>query len=203
MIDYRKIFKEYDKGIIGPDKTFISSVVLPVVEIEGRDSIVFQLRSKNLKNQPGEVSLPGGRVDNGETPKEAAIREFCEELESNSNDLDIITELDSYITPTKGIIHCYLGICKNLDLNIKNDEVEELFTVPIDFFKKNEPDIYYNTIKITPSSDFPFDEMNISREYFWGSLKNQVLFYKYGKYIIWGITAQIVRNFVNKLSSMV
>ena len=37
------------------------------------------MRSEHI-SQPGEISFPGGRVEDGETFQEAAIRETCEEL---------------------------------------------------------------------------------------------------------------------------
>lgn len=199
-MNYKKLFNNHKSNFIGTTKINISSVVIPIINIEGEDRIIFEVRSKKLKAQPGEVSFPGGRVDLGETPKNAAIREFSEELSCSRNDVHIVTEISKYITPHKGLIYSYLGLVdENLNLNVKNDEVEELFTVPVSFFLDNEPEEYINKIKTLPSEEFPFDKMNVSKDYFDMVLYNKVIFYKYGSYVIWGITAYIVKNFIDTL----
>ena len=57
------------------------AVLLPLIYDVKTDKyqILYQVRSEHI-SQPGEVSFPGGRVENGETFQEAAIRETCEEL---------------------------------------------------------------------------------------------------------------------------
>src|SRR4029453_11403548 len=41
-------------------------------------SLIFTVRSDALSRHPGEVSFPGGLVDDGETPGDAALREAFE-----------------------------------------------------------------------------------------------------------------------------
>ncbi|MCA9128318.1 MAG: CoA pyrophosphatase [Planctomycetales bacterium] len=43
-------------------------------------SIPLTVRPEHLPDHPGQISLPGGRVELGETHQQAAEREFCEEL---------------------------------------------------------------------------------------------------------------------------
>lgn len=200
MFDFYEIFKEKNPGFIGiRDKTY--SVVIPIIDIDGQQNIIFQIRNKNLKVQPGEVSLPGGRVEEGEKPIEAAIREFSEEMSSSPNKIKIISELDTYVAPVRGIIHCFLAeIDKDIDLDIKNEEVEGVFTVPITYFIKNEPKVFRNRISIQADENFPFDEMSISKKYNWGSYEYPVAFYKIDKIVIWGITANIIWNFSKNLT---
>ena len=51
------------------------SVLIPLIYNNDRWEIIYELRAKDMKTQPGEISFPGGRLENGETFKEAAIRE--------------------------------------------------------------------------------------------------------------------------------
>ena len=54
-----------------------------------------------------------------------------------------------------------------------------------------------NEIKIDPSDDFPYDRIPNKKNYKFAVGKYQVLFYEYKNYVIWGITAQILRSFLN------
>jgi len=201
-------FKNMTTRVISPTYQMYSSVILPVIEMDGEDHILFQLRGSRLKHQPGEVSFPGGRVELGEESETAAVREFCEELEASESQLEIISKIFDYATPTRGFIHCYLArVDKNLDLSISNDEVEELFTVPISFFKENQPRIFKNASVILPDKKLEdsglLERLNIPRKddmtYSWPTLYYDIPFYEYKEYIIWGITANIVKNFIDLL----
>ena len=63
---------------LGIEKDF--SVLLPLIKVKDELHILYEVRSKNLDTQPGEISFPGGMVENGETYKDAAVRETIEEL---------------------------------------------------------------------------------------------------------------------------
>jgi 8-oxo-dGTP pyrophosphatase MutT (NUDIX family) len=57
----------------------LAAVLAPVVESPG-PSLIFTVRSDALSRHPGEVSFPGGLVDEGESPDDAARREAFEEI---------------------------------------------------------------------------------------------------------------------------
>ncbi|MEF1862735.1 CoA pyrophosphatase, partial [Neisseria gonorrhoeae] len=75
-----------------------ASVLIPIIEINNTHYILFEVRSKNLKHQPSEISFPGGKIESGETPYEAVIRETCEELGTFSDNIEVISSLDLLIT---------------------------------------------------------------------------------------------------------
>jgi 8-oxo-dGTP pyrophosphatase MutT (NUDIX family) len=56
------------------------AAVLALVVERPDPSVVFTVRAGDLSRHPGEVSFPGGLVDPGETPAEAALREAREEI---------------------------------------------------------------------------------------------------------------------------
>ena len=68
------------------------------------------MRSEHI-SQPGEISFPGGRVEDGETFQEAAIRETCEELNLVPNQIDIWGEI-GYLIHQGRTIHCFVGKIK-------------------------------------------------------------------------------------------
>ena len=71
------------------------AVLLPLIYDVKTDKyqILYQVRSEHI-SQPGEVSFPGGRVEDGETFQEAAIRETCEELNLIPDQIDIWGEIE-------------------------------------------------------------------------------------------------------------
>lgn len=201
MENIRTKFENYKPRVIGPIGVSYSSVVLPIIENEeGEECFLLQLRSSKLNRQPGEVSLPGGRVEAGESSYETAIREFCEELETDTSKLELICKLDSYFAPLMGLIDCYLALVdKSINLDVINDEVDELFLVPISFFKENKYNEYINNIYMEVDKDLPFEILKIDREYNWGHKKYPVIYWIYENKVIWGLTANIIRNFINML----
>jgi len=69
------------------------AVLVPIIEIDGELNLIFEVRSNSI-TQPGEISFPGGRIEEGESPRKAAIRETSEELLLNKENIEIISELN-------------------------------------------------------------------------------------------------------------
>lgn len=201
MNDLRKQFENYERYIIGPNNSTLASVIIPIIISDNKEYILFEKRSSKLRHQPGEISLPGGKIDLGESPIQAAIREACEELYCNETDIDIITEMDIYLSPSRSIIYSFLSYL-NYDIkknNFNKNEVDHLFLIPLDFFLKNKPDIYKNKICIKPDKNIPFNLISNGKDYRFGNDCYPVPFYKYKNYLIWGITARIIQNFIEKI----
>ena len=67
-----------------------AAVLIPILIRDGKYHVLYEVRSAKLKTQPGEVCFPGGRIEQGETPGEAAIREACEELCITRDQMEIV-----------------------------------------------------------------------------------------------------------------
>ena len=174
-----------------------SAVFIPLVRKDGEIHILFEVRASSLKHRPSEISFPGGGIEEGETPMEAAIRETKEEIGSYPEDIKIISELDLLITPVKYIIHPFAGYLDNIDhMNLNKDEVDHVFMVPLKYLLENHPKKYFNTVQVLPDQDLPFDLIPGNKNYKFENGKSQILFYKYKDYVIWGITAKILYNFL-------
>ena len=57
-----------------------AAVIVALAERPGGPAALLELRSRSLARSPGEVGLPGGRLEPGEVPWEAGLRELEEEL---------------------------------------------------------------------------------------------------------------------------
>lgn len=70
-----------------------AAVIAPLVRRPEGWSLVTTLRTDNLGTHAGQVSLPGGSVDPGESTSAAALREYEEELGAPSTELRLVGEL--------------------------------------------------------------------------------------------------------------
>lgn len=197
-------FNNHEIGINGSEDMKRCSVLLPIINVEGKDNILFEIRNNKLNNNPGEICFPGGLIENGETPKDAALRECFEEIGVGDDGLEIISQLDLYISPNNILIYPFLGIEKDLEeckiikkLLINKDEVEDILLVPIEYLLNYKPEITYSKILNVPGEDFPFHNIIGGKEYKFRDGKYKVIFYKYKGFVIWGMTARILENFLN------
>lgn len=194
----KNIFNNYIPKPIGVENCF--SVLISLVEKDETLHILYELRSKNLERQPGEISFPGGKIERNETQKEAAIRECCEELNLKPENIDLIGAADYLLTPFNYLIYSYVGFLK-VDVNkIKpNEEVEKIFTIPLDYFLNHDPLKHDTYLTNETDEGFPYELIPNGKNYNWRIGKYPVYFYVYEDYIIWGLTARLTYEFIQKL----
>lgn len=176
-----------------------ASVVIPLVEIDNEICVLFEVRAKKLSSQPGDICFPGGKIDNDETPKIAVLRELYEEL--GIEDINIVNELDVLIRYDGMLIHPFLGIINNIKtLKINESEVDSIFYVPLDYLLNHEPLEITSKLVVDRSQNFPYELIVNKENYKFREGRYRSLFYKYNDYVIWGITAEMLKNFLEKLS---
>lgn len=157
--------------------------------------IILQVRAPGLEEQPGDISLPGGMIEPGETPRQAACRELEEELEITKEQYELAAALDIMHTGNL-LIYPFLAIVKEYHGTFNASEVAEIFTVPLRWFRENEPEIYEIRLEVREPEDFPFERIYGGKKYGWRRRTETVLFYQYEERCIWGITAKLLRSFV-------
>ncbi len=185
--------------ILDESARLISSVLLPLVEKAGKCHILFEVRSRNLSRQPGEICFPGGRVEKGDDPDPlvTALRETTEELGISNGDIEVIGPLDILASPLGTLIYPYVGKIKTPDIRPNPREVEELFLVPVDFFLTNPPYTTLVEVGTRYQPDFPLHKVPpIYKEGWQVRTSYPMYFYEYDKYFIWGLTGIILFNFL-------
>lgn len=70
-----------------------AAVLVPIFELDGEARIILTRRAAHLRSHTGEVSFPGGRLDAGETPLDAALREAAEEVGLRVGQAHIVGQL--------------------------------------------------------------------------------------------------------------
>ncbi len=173
-----------------------SAVLVPLIENNGEWDVLFEVRASSLHRQPGEVCFPGGGCENNETYMDAAVRETMEELLIEKEQIDVIAPLDYLETSSGLIVRPYLGILKEYSGTYSEDEVDHVFTVPLQWLLKQQEEHYQCTVYTIPDEDFPFHLVPGGKNYNWRTRKYDVFFYQYEKEIIWGMTAKILRSFI-------
>lgn len=192
------IFKMRKASIMGQYKK--SAVMILLEDIDGVLHIIFEVRAYTLRHQPGDICLPGGKVENGEEPKDAAIRETMEELNLNREDIEYIGEMDYFVTPYGSIMYPFIGKLKNKISSPNISEVDHIFKVPLKFFIENSPVWYKMDIGPRNIEDFPYELIRKGKDYkFSHGILNQY-FYQYKDYVIWGFTARIVKEFIDMIA---
>ena len=119
-----------------------SAVVIPLIQKENGIHILFEVRSGNLRTQPGEICFPGGHIEPGESPLQCAVRETAEELGIPGKDIKVISSLGYEYTYTGELLHSFVGQTDAQALRrscLNPEEVKEIFKAPLSFFLEQGP----------------------------------------------------------------
>lgn len=214
--DLEKLVKELPQvpGILRKDEFFNSAVVIPFVLKNGEYYLLFEKRAANIR-QGGEICFPGGEFD----PKldkdftETAVRETTEELGIDIKKINVLGILDTLIGPMGVTVDSCLATLdiNDLDeLNIDIIEVEKVFLVPVSYFQNNPPLEYYVQLIVHPHYTdesgklvhlLPSKELELPERYnqAWRAGKRKIYVYKLKEGVLWGLTASLVREVINRL----
>lgn len=192
-----KIFANRKGKILGKYKK--NAVMILLHQSKEELSIIFEVRALNLRHQPGDICLPGGKLEEDESPLEGAVREAREELNLRDSDIEVLGEMDYFITPYGSIMYPFVGIVDREEIIPNSGEVDHIFSVPLKYLMENEPLYYEMNIGPTQHEDFPYHLIRGGRNYKFSSGRIEQYFYKYGDYVIWGFTARIIKAFIDIL----
>lgn len=173
-------------------------VVALTPDDRGDYGIVLEVRASTLEQQPGEVCCPGGHVELGEDPREAAVRETCEELLVSPTQVTVLGNLGSVAGPGGLPLHVFVATLAGYEGTFSTDEVASVFTLPLGWLLTHEPDVYTVTYDPHPPEDFPWDRVEGGREYHWRSKREEVPFYD-TRPVVWGATARALWLFAQAM----
>jgi 8-oxo-dGTP pyrophosphatase MutT (NUDIX family) len=112
-----------------------AAVLVPVVNRPGGLTLLLTQRSANLPDHPGQISFPGGRVeDDDPTLAHAALRETAEEVGLAADRIEILGQLANYETVTGYNVTPVVGwVEPPFTLTADPVEVADVFEVPLAF----------------------------------------------------------------------
>ena len=188
----RRRFGSHTPGLLGARNEF--AVLCPVVEREDGAHLLFEVRSGSV-SQAGEVCFPGGKMEPGETVAQCALRETEEELAIPAGEVQLLGESDFICNQRGFLLRPVLGLVSAAGMAAMRpspDEVAEVFTVPLRFFRETPPEVYgYDLVPHIPE-DFPYEDLGISRNYPWSRGRSEFPVWIYEGHVIWGMTARLV-----------
>lgn len=166
-------------------ESFKPAAVLIAITERERPGMLLLHRPSTMRAHPGQIAFPGGRIDHGETPVEAALREAHEELGIRPRDVRVIGTTDRYrtgsgyeITPVVGVIPPDLEIYPN------PAEVAQWFEAPVDF-------VLDPANQMTRTVDYE-DRRHSFIEITWPDGRQD--------HVIWGVTGAILHNLAGRLN---
>lgn len=160
-----------------------AAVLVPLFNKEGNCHLLFTKRTDQVKYHKGEISFPGGMVDEDDLGLEnTALREAFEEIGLKKSDVQIIGALDDIVTVTEFIVTPFVGLFPYpYPFETSPVEIAELIEVPLSFLLTEEN----------------FNERETTRM----GRKEIIYAYQYGEHTIWGATARILKQFLDLITS--
>ena len=174
--------------------------MLPLIEKGGEWHVLFEKRSAKVLRQPGDICFPGGECEPEDEDFQAtAQRECCEELGITAEKIEMLAPIDYFINHHHLLIMAYLGIIHTTEFRIDSREVEQIFTVPLQFLLDYQPRISYYNFQIKMQDDYPFELIPGGRKYPLEHPRPPQYFYCWEDHVIWGLTASILTQFLQVL----
>lgn len=171
-----------------------AAVLIPLVpKANGEWDVVLEVRAANI-TQGGEVSLPGGRIEDGESCEEAAVRETAEELLIDPCQIEVICPMVSAIGPGGRDVYAYLGTLTDYQGTFSASEVDHVLQVPFRHFYEAAPRIGDIDLIGKAHDDFPIELLRGERGPWFHSIPRSFYFYETQDHVIWGLTALILRE---------
>jgi 8-oxo-dGTP pyrophosphatase MutT (NUDIX family) len=156
-----------------------AAVLIPLLFEDGKWYVLVTQRTQTVEHHKGQISFPGGGCDPGDGSLLAtALRETFEEIGVPPQAVEVLGALDDFPTITNFVVTPFVGVIPpSFPYQLNPIEVETVVKVPLSYL-------------LEPS------HLRIERWDYQGHA-HDVLFWDYGSYTIWGLTARILKSLLD------
>jgi 8-oxo-dGTP pyrophosphatase MutT (NUDIX family) len=175
-----------DRIVLAPPGKTVAAVLVPLLAVDGEESLLFTQRSSLLPHHQGQISFPGGRHQPDEDPDLAAtaLREAEEEIGLARTHVRLLGPLDDIETvATRFVITPFVGVVPYpYDFRPCPAEVDSIFTVPVRRLRASgalRRELWDFGGRQVPIDTYPVDG-----------------------HVIWGATQRITQNFLAVLGDL-
>ncbi|WP_324074805.1 MAG: CoA pyrophosphatase [Erythrobacter sp.] len=158
-----------------------AAVLIAITDVPHDPQVILTQRPRGMRDHPGQVAFPGGKIDPGEDAVTAALREAEEELGLPREAVRVIGTSDVYHTGTGFLVTPVLGVVPpDLELTPDPIEVADWFQAPL-------------ALLLDPASW-------TTNEVFWRGANRRYLELDWQGFRIWGVTAAIIANLSRRIA---
>lgn len=175
----RKLTDQLSDANLADGRATPAAVLIAVTE-RANPGVILTQRPRGMRDHPGQVAFPGGKLDPGEDAVQAALREADEELALPPDQVRVIGTSDIYHTGTGFLVTPVLAVVPpDLPLVPSPTEVEAWFEAPLDLLltRANWED----------------------QEVHWKGKWRRYFEMDYEGFRIWGVTAAIILNLARRI----
>ena len=172
--DIPEIFKS-----LRPRELTPAAVLVPLVERAGELFVLLTQRAEHLKHHPGQISFPGGRIEEADSGvRDAALREAEEEVGLPADRIDVVGYLDNYFTITGYSVTPVVGFYESaVSLDLDETEVADAFEVPLSYLF--DPANHHRKMKEIYGHRIPYFEIPWQERIIWGATASMIIcFYR-------------------------
>ncbi|MFO6445643.1 CoA pyrophosphatase [Erythrobacter sp. NE805] len=157
-----------------------AAVLIAITDVPDDPQVILTQRPRGMRDHPGQVAFPGGKIDPGEDAVTAALREAEEELALPRSAVQVIGTSDIYHTGTGFLVTPVVGLVPpGLELRPNPTEVEAWFEAPLGLL---------------------FDPASwTANAVFWRGATRRYLEMEWQGFRIWGVTAAIIANLSKRI----
>lgn len=173
---------DLDPGLPRPTgRELRPAAVLLAVDLTGSQArVILTKRSAHLRHHPGQIALPGGKLDGDEDAAAAALREAREEVGLPPEQVEILGLFGPHETVTGFSVTGVLALLpKPFIAQPEAGEVAEVFSVPLSH--------------LTSLENFRIEGRR------WQGRQRRYWVVPFGPYYIWGATARLLRGLAERM----